>query len=213
LASIHPEQGSGRCGQRVGGLDRGDGLRVVSGLSETVNMSTVQDNKFKVDLAKGEQPPKGFVRGRNVALACIVFVVVLGGINITSTIAGSKRDARRANDKALTNSSAVTQTFTDIEGGITQTFTAKEVAGVPAVQRYTEELLIVRRNVGDYGVDDVKDLTGRENLEANIEDLVVTRSVTERGATMTFTSKKSELVAELRKWAKAVVADRSRRGL
>ncbi len=171
-----------------------------------------QPDHFKVDLAKGEKPPKGFLRGRTVALVCLMFVVFFGVLDVVSGVAGRNRDNRLVADKAVTMSSAVTETFVDIDGGITQTFSGKTPSAIGSVHRYTKDLLITRRNTGDYGIDGLKDVPGREVLESSIDQLVVTRTETATGAVMTFTSAKPELVTELRRWAKAAAENRLRRG-
>ncbi len=172
----------------------------------------MSQSEFTVDLEPGQKPPKGFVRGRTVALACLALVVGIGVLNLYSNLEGNERDRRRTNDALVSNSVAVDQTFTEITNGVVQTFTAKSPADVEAIQRYTEELLLIRRNVPDYGVVGIKDHDGREVLETNPQDLTVTRAETAGGASLTYSSKNPELVAELRKWAAEIAAYLSRRG-
>jgi hypothetical protein len=178
----------------------------------TIHETDSEQEQFKVDLAKGEKPPKGFLRGRTVALVCLVFVVFFGVLDVVSGVAGRNRDNRLLADKAVTMSSAVSETFVDIAGGTAQTFVGKTPSAIGSIHRYSKDLLVTRRNTGDYGLDKVKDLPGREVLEANIDQLTVSRAETPTGATITYTSKKPELVAELRRWAKAAAANRLQRG-
>lgn len=174
-------------------------------------MTAPTDSNFTVDLEPGQPAPKGFIKGKTVVIVCGLFVLLFGGLNIASGVVGSQRDNRLANDERIVQSAAVTQTFTDIDGGITQTFTAKNPNDVESIHRHTDGLLEIRRNVGDYGVDGINILPGREILESNTDQIEVTLQKTDVGSVMTFVSKNPEYSAELRKWAARLAEDRLQR--
>ena len=66
-------------------------------------------------------------------------------------------------------------------------------------------------DVGDYGVDGINILPGREILESNTDQIEVTLQKTDVGSVMTFVSKNPEYIAELRKWAARLAEDRLQR--
>jgi hypothetical protein len=168
---------------------------------------STEGGQFHVDLEKGDTPPPGFVRGRTVVLVCAALVVGLLGLNLFSTVQGRKRDDRRSADAAaMWATSTTTHTLTPNETGITESFAAAAAtdrATVDSIHRASAELLLTRRNVGDFSVRGEKNLTGREVLEAGIAELTVVRTETAAGAEFTYSSKNPEIQAALRSWAKA----------
>jgi hypothetical protein len=162
--------------------------------------------QFNVDLAKGETPPKGFVKGRTVVLVCAAMVVSLLSLNLYSTVQGKKRDDRRVSDAAVMWSDATKHHLENTETGIFESFSAADKgdqATIDSLRRATSELLLTRRNVGDFSVKGEKNLTGREELESGLEDLEILRMETALGAEFRYSSKKPEIQAALRSWAKA----------
>ncbi len=174
-------------------------------------IETAPESRFTVDLAPGEKPPKGFLSGKSVVAACALFVLILGGFNVTSAIVGRARDDRLGNDAKVVYSSAVTETITEVDGGMTQTLTANTQQDIDSIHRHSEGLLQIRRNVGDYSVPGLKTVPGREILESNIDKITVTLQKTAQGSTLSYTSKTPEYVRELRKWGQAIAQDRLRR--
>jgi hypothetical protein len=169
--------------------------------------SREERGQFHVDLEKGETPPQGFVRGRTVVLVCAAMVVGLLGLNTYSTFQGRKRDDRRSADAAtMWSATSATHTLSPTDMGITESFTAAKAGDKPTIEsihRASAELLLTRRNVGDFSVQGAKDLTGREILEAGIAELTVVRRETATGVEFTYSSKNPEIRSALQSWAKA----------
>jgi hypothetical protein len=180
-------------------------------VDKTYAMTAPTDSNFTVDLERGQRAPKGFIKGKTVVIVCGLFVLLFGGLNVASGVIGSRRDNRLANDARIVQSAAVIQIFADIDGGISQTFVAKNYDDIDSIHRHTDGLLQVRRNVGDYGVDGIKNLPGREILESNTDQIEVTLQKIDSGSVMTFVSKNPEYIAELRKWAARLAEDRLQR--
>ncbi len=168
--------------------------------------SRQSSSQFSVDLDKGEAPPKGFVRGKTIVLVCAALVIGLLGLNIFSTMQGKKRDDRRANDAAVMWSSATKHTLKNTDTGVYESFSAAKSGDQPtidSIRRATAELLLTRRNVGDFSVNGKKSLTGREELETALADLEIVRLETASGAEFRYASKKPEVRAALQSWAAA----------
>jgi hypothetical protein len=130
-------------------------------------------------------------------------VVGLLGLNLYSTLAGNRRDERRLGDLATLRSDKTSHTFEATSGGLIERYVADPAnADVEAaIRRATEELLLIRRNVGDFSVGERKNLVGRETLESGVEKMTVTEASIPGGAELRYMTKDPELLEALRTWS------------
>ncbi len=174
--------------------------------STTTRSPRDSSDLYALDLAPGEKPPTGFVRGRTVVLACAVMVIALFGLGLVSTFVGNNRDARLVEDKATLSSDRVTHLFEDSGNGLVERWTAATPGDDKTqgqIRRATTDLLVTRRNMGDFSVGDRKDLTGRELVEVGVESITITRSEVSGGAEIRYDTANRELQAALQSWAAA----------
>jgi hypothetical protein len=163
-------------------------------------------NVFNVDLEKGEAPPKGFTRGKTVVLLCALIVVALFSLDLVGTLVGNRRDARLVEDKASLTSDRVAHVFDNSVDGVVERWTATtrgDTKTQDQIRRATSDLVITRRNMGDFSVGGKKNLTGREVIEVGIESITITRSEISGGAEMRYATSDKELQAALQSWAAA----------
>jgi hypothetical protein len=159
---------------------------------------------FRVDLEKGETPPKGFVRGRTVVLVCSALVIGLLGLNVASTVAGNRRDARMSADRAVLASAQVRYSVQQTPEGIVERWIADPAddAVEGSIRRAIDELLLVRRNVGDFRIGTKKGVPGREDLESNLAKLRFVRTEVANGVQLEITTDDAELLTSLHAWSK-----------
>jgi hypothetical protein len=158
---------------------------------------------FHVDLTDGTAPPQGFIRGRTVVLVCAALVVGLLGLNLFSTLAGNRRDERRLDDLATLRSDKTSHTFETTNEGLIERYVADPVNPEveASIRRAAEELLLIRRNVGDFSVGEQKNLVGRETLESGVEKMTITEASIPGGAELRYMTKDPELLEALRTWS------------
>jgi hypothetical protein len=159
---------------------------------------------FAVDLAPGEAPPQGFVRGRTFVIGSALFVMVMLGINITSTFVGKGRDDRLAEARLAMQSNRVAHVVEPTVDGVVERWTAAERGDdktADQIRLVTQELLITRRNMGDFGVGDQKDLKGREVIEERVDAITITRAEVTGGAEIRYATADAELQQALQQWA------------
>ncbi len=163
-------------------------------------------NVYNVDLEKGEAPPEGFTRGRTVVLLCAFIAISLFGLGLFGTLVGNRRDARLIEDKATLTSARATHVFENTVDGLVERWTASTPGDTKTqgqIRRATSDLLITRRNMGDFSVGGKKNLTGRQDVEVGVESITITRTEISGGAEIRYATSDPELQKALQSWAAA----------
>lgn len=161
---------------------------------------------YALDLPPGSKPPKGFMRGRTVVIACALLVVSLFALNLGGTMIGNRRDARLVADKASLNSPRVSHVLENTVDGVVERWTVAKPGDSDTrgqIRRATSDLLVTRRNMGDFSVGAKKNLTGREVVETGIDKITITRSEVAGGVEIRYATTDSELQSALQSWATA----------
>lgn len=176
------------------------------GNSPTTQSPRDSSDLYALDLAPGEKPPAGFWRGRTVVLACALVVVAFFALDMVGTLVGNRRDQRLVEDKASLTSSRVTHVFENTADGLVERWTTTKPSDARTegqIRRATADLLITRRNMGDFSVGDRKNLTGREVVEIGAESIDMKRVEVPGGAELRYATEDPELQAALQSWAAA----------
>lgn len=159
------------------------------------------DGEFAVNLAPGEAPPKGMVRGRTIVLVTAAIIVFFLAVDVVSALHNNSVTTRKRNDAALmADTTRVTRSWTPTASGLVERADAASAADVKGVQRYLSELLVKRRNIGDYSVAGHNVVPGRADLEQSLTDVSVRLVRTDKGGELTFTTKDPELLKDLHDW-------------
>jgi hypothetical protein len=142
-----------------------------------------------------------------VVVLCALLVFGLLGLNVASTIAGNRRDQRMAADRAVLSSAQVAYTVTNTNTGVVERWMSpsKDSEVIGSIRRATEELLLVRRNVGDFRIEGKKGVPGREELESNLDKLTFVRTEVDGGVELRTTTEDPELRVLLQQWSAELI--------
>ena len=159
------------------------------------------DGEFAVNLAPGEAPPKGMVRGRTIVLVTAAIIVFFLAVDVVSALHNNSVATRKRNDAAMmADATRVARSWTPTAAGLVERADAASGADVSGVQRFLSELLVKRRNIGDYSVAGHNVVPGRADLEQGLTDISVRLTRTAKGGELTFATKDPELVQDLHDW-------------
>jgi hypothetical protein len=148
--------------------------------------------------------PPGYIKGRTLVIGAALVVIPLVTLTVTSTILGNRRKVDAQKALLFVQSDDVRRTITTTPQGVIELVTPLTIGDQSDAKEISigmKELLLLRRNMGDFRVGETKDLAGREILENGIDGLVVEETQLPDGPALTISSKDSELVTALHAWA------------